>query len=147
MGKKIQKTGRKTPKAPWNMMYLFDSDILMDFFKKKEYATQLIKDLTNKKGKLAISTLSVAELRSGWTKEQAEHLLPKLYDLVRVFMVDKAVAELAGQFRQEYKIQGITLPVVDTLIAATAILERCQLVTRNKKDYPMSEIKLYPIGE
>ncbi len=147
MGKKIQKTGRKTSKASWNMMYLFDSDILMDFFKKKEYAIQLIKDLTNKKGRFSISTLSVAELRSGWTKEQAEHLLPKLYDLVNIFMVDKAIAELAGQFRQEYKIQGIILPVVDTLIAATTILEKCQLVTRNKKDYPMSEIKLYPIGE
>lgn len=129
------------------MIYLFDSDILMDFFKKKEYAIQLIKDLTNKKSKLVISALSVAELRSGWTKEQAEHLLPKLYDLAEVFMVDKAIAELAGQFRQEYKIRGITLPVVDTLIAATAILERCQLVTRNKKDYPMPEVKLYPIGE
>ncbi len=129
------------------MIYLLDSDILMDFFKKKEYALQLIKDLVNKKSRLTISILSVTELRLGWTKEQANHLLPNLYDLVQVLSVDKIVAELAGKFRQEYKTHGITLSTIDTLIAATAILEKCQLVTRNQKDFPMPEIKLYPIGE
>lgn len=127
------------------MTYLLDSDVLMDFFKKKDYAIQLIEDLVNKKGKLAISILSVTELRSGWTDEQAKCLLPSLYDLAKVLSIDQNTAELAGQFRQQYKIQGITLSVIDTLIAAVAILEKCQLVTRNQKDFPMPEIKFYPL--
>ncbi|MBI2039629.1 type II toxin-antitoxin system VapC family toxin [Candidatus Microgenomates bacterium] len=125
--------------------YLLDSDILMDFFKKKEYAVDCLDKLLIQ-GTLVISTLSVTELRSGWTSEQAEQLLPQLYDLVKVLNLNKKTVELAGQYRQEYKkTKGILLPVVDTLIASTAILEKCQLVTRNKKDYPMSDIKFYPI--
>lgn len=126
--------------------YLLDSDILMDFFKKKEYAVDSLDKLLIQ-GTPVISILSITELRSGWTKEQAEQLLPKLYDLVKVLNLNKKIVELAGKYRQEYKnTKGVLLPVVDTLIASTAILEKCQLVTRNKKDFPMKEIKFYPLG-
>ena len=125
--------------------YLLDSDILMDFFKKKEYAVDSLDKLLIQ-GTPVISILSITELRSGWTKEQAEQLLPKLYDLVKVLNLNKKIVELAGKYRQEYKnTKGVLLPVVDTLIASTAILEKCQLVTRNKKDFPMKEIKFYPL--
>jgi len=126
--------------------FLLDSDILIDFFKKKEYAVNFVNSLLAK-GTPFISILSIAELRSGWTVEQTKFFLPKLYDFAEILNLNKAIAELAGQYRQEYGGKGILLPVVDTLIASTAILEKCQLVTRNKKDYPMKEIKFYPIGE
>ncbi|MEK7517938.1 MAG: type II toxin-antitoxin system VapC family toxin [Patescibacteria group bacterium] len=124
--------------------YLLDSDILMDFFKKKEEAVDLITKLIDK-GNLFTSILSVAELRAGWSKKQAEFFLQRFYNLVEIKNITKEIAELAGKFRWEYKERGITLPTIDTLIAATAITEDCQLVTRNKKDFPMPQLKLYPI--
>lgn len=125
--------------------YLLDSDILMDFFKQKEYAVETL-DKVLIRGILHISILSVAELRTGWTNEQANQFLPQLYDLVRVINLNKKIVELAGQYRQEFKnTKGVLLPMIDTLIAATVILEKCQLVTRNTKDYPMKEIKFYEI--
>ena len=124
--------------------YLLDSDILMDFFKKKEEAVDLITKLIDK-GNLFTSILSVAELRAGWSKKQAEFFLQRFYNLVEIKNITKEIAELAGKFRWEYKERDITLPTIDTLIAATAITEDCQLVTRNKKDFPMPQLKLYPI--
>jgi predicted nucleic acid-binding protein len=124
--------------------YLLDSDILMDFFKKKEKAVNLIMKLVDE-GNLATSILSITELRAGWNKDQAKFFLQRFYKLVEIKNVTKETAELAGKFRWEYKKKGITLPAIDVLIAATAIIEDCQLVTRNKKDYPMPELKLYPI--
>ena len=124
--------------------YFLDSDILMDFFKKKEEAVNLVSKLARNK-RLFISILSVTELRAGWSYEQTEFFLPRLYKFIKIKNITKEIAELAGEFRWKYKIKGITLPVVDTLIAATAIVENCQLVTRNKKDYPMKSLKLYPL--
>ena len=124
--------------------YLLDSDVLMDFFKKKKESVRIINSIS-KKGKLAASILSVTELRAGWSQEQCQFFLPRFYKFVSIKYITKEIAELAGKFRFEYRSQGISLPTVDTLIAATVIIEDCQLVTRNKKDYPMPELKLYPL--
>lgn len=123
------------------MRFLIDTDILVDFFHDQPYAKTLIPNLADK-GPLSISVITIAELRAGFTKDQAEFFLPQLYDLVTIVDLDKEVAEIGGEFRFQYN-RSIT----DMLIAATAVKRECQLVTRNKKDFPMKEIKFYPIEE
>jgi len=123
---------------------LLDTDILVDFFHNQKYAKDLLAKFLLKRN-LYISILSVSELRTGFTSEQANLLLPKLYKTVVVVNLSLEIAELAGKFRFKYRSQGISLPIVDTLIAATAILGNFQLVTRNKKDFPMPQLKLYPL--
>ncbi|MBI2028628.1 MAG: PIN domain-containing protein [Candidatus Levybacteria bacterium] len=116
----------------------------MDFFKKKEEIVNLIIKLVEK-GNLAASVLSITELRSGWTDDQAKFSLQRFYKLVEIKNITKEIAELAGEFRWKYKAKGITLPTIDILIAATAIIEDCQMVTGNRRDFPMPELKLYPL--
>ena len=94
-------------------------------------------------GELAASVLSITELRSGWAVGATEFFLPRLYKLMLIWEITREIAELAGKFRQEYKSKGILLPVIDVLIASTAIVSGSELVTRNKKDFPMPEIKFY----
>jgi len=122
--------------------YLLDSDILMDFFKKKKDLVRLVSELMGK-GTIATSILSVTEVRAGWTLDQARFFLPRFYRLVKIEDINLDIAELAGKYRNEYKSKGIAIPTIDTLIASTAILNGYQLVTRNKKDFPMPEIKFY----
>lgn len=90
--------------------YLIDTDVLIDFFKKRPYALAIIESHASRH-ELSVSILTVAEL--------------------------------AGELRYAYKIKGVSLPTVDTLIAATAITNGHTLVTRNIKDYPMPELHLY----
>ena len=124
------------------MTYLIDTDVMVDFFKHKDPAKALIARLS-KHAVLALSTLTITELRSGWTKEQANWLLPRLYALCSVVPVTKEIAEQAGIWRQEYKSRGQSIGTPDTVIAATAYLHDYSLVTNNVKDYPMPELKLY----
>ena len=88
------------------MTYLIDTDVLVDFFKHKTYAKGLIEKLSSN-STLALSPLTITELRSGWTSEQADFLLPRLYALCAVVPVTKEIAEQAGKWRQEYKSKGL----------------------------------------
>ena len=124
------------------MTYLLDTDVLIDLFQHKEPAKILIARLSEH-ALLAISTLTITELRSGWTGEQADFLLPRLYALCSIVPITKEIAEQAGIWRQEYKSKGQQLGTPDTVIAATAYLYDHSLVTNNAKDYPMPELKLY----
>ena len=122
------------------MTYLFDTDVMVDFFKHKAYATALIEKLSQN-ATLALSTITIAELRSGWTKKEAAFHLPRLYALCVVVPVSKEIAEQAGAWRQEYT--GKRLGTPDTLIAATAYLTHAPLFTNNTKHYPMKELALH----
>lgn len=124
------------------MIYLLDSDILIDFFKLKEPAIDIIQEV-NTTGKIAISTVTITELRSGWKRSEANRLLQQLYNMCIIKPVTKEVAEQAGIWRQEYSAKGLQLNTVDTIIAATSIIYNYCLVTNNTKDYPMPEINLY----
>lgn len=122
--------------------YFIDSDVLIDFFKKRQEAVKLIEELASF-GNIAISVVSVAELRAGWSKEESSVYLHRLYSIFEVISLTQDIAEKAGGLRQKYSKKGSNLPTIDVLIAATAIVSEYCLVTRNIKHYPMPEIDLY----
>ena len=114
----------------------------MIFSKKKEVAVKLIEDLASL-GNTAISAISFPKLRAGWDKKEALIYLPHLYNIFVVISLTQDIAEKAGEIREKYSKQGKKLPTVDALIAATAILSKYCLVTRNTKYYSIPEIDLY----
>lgn len=121
---------------------LVDSDVLIDFFKRKAAAVKLIEELAILE-EIAISVISIAELRAGWNKEQALVYIPRLYDIFTVIPITKEIAEKAGEIREQHSKKGNKLPTVDALIAATALIFKYSLVTRNVKHYQMPELDLY----
>lgn len=124
--------------------FLVDTDKWISFLNKRESAIDLVSKL-KKQGEIFSSILTIAELRAGWTDKMADHFLPIFYAHTKIMDVSQKIAELAGKFLKDYKARGISLPTVDTLIASTAIIEDCQMVTGNKKDYPMQQLNLYPL--
>ena len=123
--------------------YLVDTDVLIDFFKRRAEAVQVITQV-GQAGRSSISVVSVMELLAGWQPQEASIYLPKLYAIFATIPVTQDIAECAGEYRQAFRREGKPLATIDTLIAATARLHQACLVTRNSKDYPMPDIELYP---
>lgn len=122
--------------------YLLETDFLIDLFKKRPEAVEIILKLSSI-GDIVTSVLSVSELRSGWDKNEAALYFPQLYAIAQTIPVTREVAEKAGELRYNYSKKGQVLPTVDTLIAATCIISNYCLVTRNIRHYPMSEIDVF----
>ncbi len=76
----------------------------------------------------AYSTISRAELYS-WNRAD-ERLIDLLLDQFEEVPIDREVAEEAGRIRRETRLR---LP--DALIAASAILSKRPLLTRNVRDF------------
>ncbi len=125
--------------------YLIDSNVLMEFFKKRGSAADLMNAL-RQRGTLAMSALSIMELQAGWTDEQAHQFFPLIYAVTDVVDVTRETLQYAGTLRRDYRKHGVDLPSIDTIIAATAIQNNMCMVTYNLRDFePIKELELYPM--
>jgi predicted nucleic acid-binding protein len=100
---------------------LFDTDVLIDHLSG---AAPISSSLTGS----AYSSISRAELYC-WTAAD-EAVIDRLLEQFDEVPVDRAVAEEAGRIRRETSIR---LP--DALVAATAIVLKRPLMTRNIRDF------------
>jgi predicted nucleic acid-binding protein len=113
--------------------YLLDSDVLIEYLRNRPQAVEYIDAL---EGDLLISVITVAELITG-TRNQAERESMELFlSALEVVPINYAIARQGGLFRQQYK-QSHGTGLDDALIAATAVQSNAQLVTFNRRHFPM----------
>jgi len=92
-----------------------------------------------------LSVLTLGELQKGLTKTANEERRERLTrwiegDLLnrfeqRILPVDTEIARLWGVIAGNAESNGRPLPVIDALLAATAIHHRLTVVTRNTRDF------------
>jgi predicted nucleic acid-binding protein len=120
--------------------YLLDTNVLSETRKKKADAGVISFLEGADSSTLFISVLTLGELRKGVAKKQREdpEMAKRLADWAeglelsfadRILGIDAAMARLWGDWSGERP-----RPVVDTLLAATAVLHGLTLVTRNIRD-------------
>jgi toxin FitB len=61
----------------------------------------------------------------------------------RILAVDAAVADRWGQLAARAKAEGATLPVIDGLIAATALQHNLTVVSRNATDFAGTQVAVW----
>lgn len=124
------------------MSFLLDTNIVSDLRRPTRSRAGLLAWFREQPpDALYLSVITLGEIRQGIEQirprdgRQARNLdrwlddLPRLYG-DRLLPIDTLVADEWGRLRA-----GRTLPVVDTLIAATARVHDLTLVTRNEKDF------------
>ena len=119
---------------------LLDTDVVIDFLRKREYALKLLDDWSCK-GLLAISTITHLEVYQG-IKTGEEETTNAFLDGLTTIGVDIPIARRAGKLLGDLRDKGITIGIADTLIAATAFELTVPLLTNNVEHYPFKELKV-----
>ena len=115
------------------MSYLIDTDVLVDVSRGNKAAIAYIDSLNND---WTLSAMTALEFIAGAKNQREVGLIDRLIQVYETTPVNDATGRLAYNLLKTYaKSDG--LRTFDSLIAATAILERRTLVTRNRKHFEM----------
>ncbi len=118
---------------------LFDTDYLIDFLRGKASSRDAIVEALSK-NRAYICILSVYELYAGMRPEEEE----ATENCIAAFQIEPITLDIskkAGIMRFNYKQKGITLSIVDCIIAETARANDRLIATMNKKHYP--DVRFY----
>jgi predicted nucleic acid-binding protein len=138
------------------MAYLLDTCVLSEFQKKRPDPKAIAWLDAQLEDALFISVLTVAEIQKGIAflpiskrrtdyQEWLEALIYR-YD-TRILPLTVSVAQRWGELTGTLEKTGRVLPVMDGLIAATALVHRFTLVTRNVSDFAGAGVSVLNIWE
>lgn len=127
------------------MSFLLDTDVVSELVKKNPRKQVVDWIDGQEETTLFLSALTIGELEKGIAKLPASARKRKLLlwvrrDLAgrfagRLLPIDVRVASRWGTITGESERRGTPLPVIDSLIAATALVHNLQIVTRNVDDF------------
>lgn len=128
------------------MRLLLDTSVLIDALRLRRGRRELLAELVRNGHTLATSALNIAEIFAGMRPEE-EPATRRLLDLLECYDISRSSGELAGRLKRDWSRKGRTLTLADTMIAAVALENGCTLLTDNRKDFPMPELRLYPLRD
>ena len=117
-------------------MYLFDTDIITNIFKKKPSAKLLEKLAGTARRDQFISTITISKIVYGaWKSSQPHHHLNNLEKIllpsVNILGFDSKAAYVCGNLRAGLEKAGTHLALADLEIAAISIANELTLVSGN----------------
>ena len=112
---------------------LIDTDVLIEYLRDRSEAVKYLEGLTSD---LYMSVISVAELFAGVRDDEEEKSLEQLLLAFVVLPVTEKTARLGGRYRRDYRGSHGT-GLADALIAATSEENGADLVTFNRRHFPM----------
>ncbi|MFC1592300.1 type II toxin-antitoxin system VapC family toxin [Thermodesulfobacteriota bacterium] len=121
-------------------MYLFDTDVITNIFKKKPSRNLLQRLKVLDHQQQFISTITVYEIIYGACKSNRpdhhlENLETILLPAVNVVGFDIGAAYVCGRLRSELERKGESVPIADLQIAAIALAHELILITGNQKHF------------
>jgi predicted nucleic acid-binding protein len=121
-------------------IFLFDTDILIDYLRDRAEAVAYIESCTEP---MLMSVVTAAELYAGVREGNERVQLDQFLLAFSILPLTSEIAVLGGLLRRDYgKSYGTRL--ADALIAATVQVHRCRLVGLNRKHFPMLSDMIVP---
>ena len=117
-------------------MYLFDTDIITNIFKKQPFPGLLARLADTPRKQQYISTVTISEIVYGaYKSDRPEYHLSNLQNIllpaVNILGFDSKAAYACGRIRAELEKSGTPLALADLEIAAIALANQLVLVTGN----------------
>jgi predicted nucleic acid-binding protein len=126
--------------------FLLDSNVIINFLLNKISTVELINDFLNSGDILVTSAICIAEVQLG-VRENEKEKTDLFADSLETFDITVEIGRIGAFFVSEYKKKGVTLNLIDCLVAATCVLNNLTLVTYNKKHFEIPELKLYDMKD
>lgn len=117
-------------------MKIIDTDIAIDHFHGHHAALNYFAENLAAGQILAVSIITLTEFMGGM-REGEQDRTEELFSQFTVLDVHEKIARLAASYLRQFRPK---LELGDALIAATAAHHNAELVTRNRKHYPMRDI-------
>lgn len=134
------------------MKYLLDTCVISELIKKQPDPGVLTWISRIEESDLCISVLTIGELHKGVEKLPDSQKKSKLHEWIssdleirfgnRIIDIDLKISTIWGEILAVSEKKGRTMPVIDSLIAATGICYNLVVVTRNVKDMEISGVEL-----
>lgn len=134
------------------MSYLLDTCVVSELIKTKPDSG--VKDwvMANNEQWFYLSVITLGELQKGITKLPVSTKKTRLQNWIehdlfdrfrgRILPITQEIASSWGHIQGQAEKQGRPLPVLDSLISATAIVHNLTVVTRNTADMEGSGVNL-----
>jgi|SRR5579872_3700197 len=116
---------------------LLDTDFAIDFLRGNLEMIEIIKPFWEKKIAF-LSLLSVYELYAGMRPDEKE-VTDNFINACQLEPLTLEITKKAGEYRSRYRAMGLTLSIVDCLVAETAKTNNHLIATKNVKHFPEKE--------
>lgn len=126
------------------MILLLDTTVLIDALRARKNRRVFLATLVEAGHMLTTTAINVGEIYASMRVHEEANTEVFLSSL-DCHPITAAIARKAGSLRSAWARKGRTLALADMLIAATALEHGLILVTDNRKDFPLPELKFYPL--
>jgi predicted nucleic acid-binding protein len=123
-------------------VYTLDTNAIIYYLDEDAAVVPVLEPILAQDIAIFVSVVTELELLShpGLTEEDIAEIAQVLTSMV-VFPLESRLAQLAGTLRRQYRLK-----TPDSIVAATALLTRTTLVTRNIRDFQeIAALSLLPI--
>lgn len=131
------------------MIYLVDASVLSEPTKQPA-DSKVVAWLTANESNLIVDSIIIGELRvgilalpHGRKRDRLEQWFETLVDTIECIPWDAAISQRWAALVVELKRRGEAVPVLDGMIAATALQHDLIVATRNTRDFQKTGVKTF----
>lgn len=126
-------------------MIVADTDVLIDFLANRGPAARVVADAFER-GRLATTAVSRFELFAGARGGRQERTVRQLLDALPTLALDRDAADRAADLSRSLARGGGAIGMADCLIAGIVLVQRGELLTRNREHFGrVAGLRLVPL--
>jgi predicted nucleic acid-binding protein len=116
--------------------YLADTSLIIDLINGRNDRRNYVRSLLQHGDTLGYCAISLIEVYTGLLPGE-ERITEEYFSRLLYYDITPEIARAAGKLRFEWRMKGQTLSLADAAIAAVTLHHHLQLITDNKKHFPM----------